>query len=101
MNIYDYSIEQLEQYFLEKGEKKFKATQVFEWLYRKRVTSFEEMTNLRKDLIASLNNDFIINRLKIVVKQSDVDVDKYLFELDDGNKIEAVVMNHDYVKVGD
>ena len=96
MNIYDYSIEQLEQYFLEKGEKKFKATQVFEWLYRKRVTSFEEMTNLRKDLIASLNNDFIINRLKIVVKQSDVDVDKYLFELDDGNKIEAVVMNHDY-----
>ena len=96
MNIYDYSIEQLEQYFLEKGEKKFKATQVFEWLYRKRVTSFEEMTNLRKDLIASLNNDFIINRLKLVVKQSDVDVDKYLFELDDGNKIEAVVMNHDY-----
>ena len=96
MNIYDYSIEQLEQYFLEKGEKKFKATQVFEWLYRKRVTSFEEMTNLRKDLIASLNNDFIMNRLKIVVKQSDVDVDKYLFELDDGNKIEAVVMNHDY-----
>ena len=54
MNIYDYSIEQLEQYFLEKGEKKFKATQVFEWLYRKRVTSFEEMTNLRKDLIASM-----------------------------------------------
>ncbi len=96
MNIYDYSIEQLEQYFLEKGEKKFKATQVFEWLYRKRVTSFEEMTNLKKDLIASLNNDFIINRLKLVVKQSDVDVDKYLFELDDGNKIEAVVMNHDY-----
>ena len=96
MNIYDYSIEQLEQYFLEKGEKKFKATQVFEWLYRKRVTSFEEMTNLRNDLIASLKNDFIIKSLKIVVKQSDVDVDKYLFELDDGNKIEAVVMNHDY-----
>ena len=96
MNIYDYSIEQLEQYFLGKGEKKFKATQVFEWLYRKRVTSFEKMTNLKKDLITALKNDFIINNLKIVAKQSDLDVYKYLFELDDGNKIEAVVMNHDY-----
>ena len=96
MNIYDYSIEQLEQYFLGKGEKKFKATQVFEWLYRKRVTSFEKMTNLKKDLITALKNDFIINNLKIVAKQSDLDVYKYLFELDDGNKIEAVMMNHDY-----
>lgn len=96
MNIYDYSIEQLEQYFLEKGEKKFKATQVFEWLYRKRVTSFEEMTNLRKDIIASLKNDFVISDLKIVVKQNDVDVCKYLFKLEDGNKIEAVLMRHDY-----
>lgn len=96
MNIYDYSIEQLEQYFLEKGEKKFKATQVFEWLYRKRVTAFEEMTNLRKDIIASLKNDFVISDLKIVVKQNDVDVCKYLFKLEDGNKIEAVLMRHDY-----
>ena len=96
MNIYDYSLEQLEQYFLEKGEKKFKATQVFEWLYQKRVTTFEEMTNLRKDIIASLKQDFIIGNLKIIIKQSDTDVYKYLFQLDDGNKIEAVLMNHDY-----
>ena len=44
MNIYNYTIKQLEEYFLNKNEKKFKATQVFEWLYQKRVTSFDEMT---------------------------------------------------------
>ena len=52
MNIYDYTIKQLEDYFISKGEKKFKATQVFEWLYQKRVKSFDEMTNIKKEVIS-------------------------------------------------
>ena len=96
MNIYDYTIKQLEEYFLSKGEKKFKATQVFEWLYQKRVKSFDEMTNIKKEVISYLKEDFKINSLEILTKQEDVDVIKYLFKLEDDNKIEAVLMKHDY-----
>ena len=96
MNIYDYTIKQLEDYFLKKGEKKFKATQVFEWLYQKRVKSFDEMTNIKKEVISYLKEDFKINSLEILTKQEDVDVIKYLFKLEDNNKIEAVLMKHDY-----
>ena len=95
-NLYGYSIEDLEKYFESIGEKKFKATQVFEWLYKKRVTSFDDMTNIKKDVITKLKADFSINQLHIIDKKSDVDVHKYLFELNDSEKIEAVLMNHDY-----
>ncbi len=96
MNIYDYTINDLEHYFISKGEKKFKATQVFEWLYQKRITSFSDMTNIKKDVIRYLNDDFKIENLKILTKQEDIDVCKFLFELSDKNKIEAVLMHHDY-----
>ncbi len=95
-NIYDYTKEELEQYFLSIGQSKFRANQVFDWLYIKRVSSFDEMTNLKKDLIEYLKNNFTFDAIKLVKKQSDVDVKKYLFELSDKNKIEAVLMNHDY-----
>jgi len=95
-NIYDITLEKLELYFIDNNIKKFKATQVFEWLYKKRVTSFLEMTNLKKEEMELLNNNFTINNLKIISKLEDKDVKKYLFELSDKNKIEAVLMNHDY-----
>ena len=95
-NIYSLSISDLEEYFLNIGEKKFKAIQVFEWLYQKRVTSFDEMTNIKKDILDRLKNDFEIKRVEIVDKQSDVDVSKYLFKLKDNEFVEAVLMNHDY-----
>jgi len=96
MSIYDFTIEKLEQYFVNMGEKKFKATQVFEWLYQKRVKSFDEMTNIKKEVIDKLKRDFTIDSLEIIAKQEDKDVKKYLFHLKDGNKIEAVLMYHDY-----
>ena len=95
-NIYGLSISDLEEYFLNIGEKKFKPIQVFEWLYQKRVTSFDEMTNIKKDVLDRLKNDFEIKRVEIVDKQSDVDVSKYLFRLKDNEFVEAVLMNHDY-----
>ena len=95
-NIYGLSISDLEEYFLNIGEKKFKAIQVFEWLYQKRVTSFDEMTNIKKDVLDRLKDDFEIKRVEIVDKQSDVDVSKYLFRLKDNEFVEAVLMNHDY-----
>ncbi len=95
-DIYGMTHEDLEQYFLAQGEKKFKATQIYEWLYEKRVQSFDEMSNVKKSVIASLKQDFYFGKLKELERLDDVDVHKYLFELSDGNKIEAVLMNHDY-----
>ena len=94
--IYDITREELENYFVSKGDKKFRATQIFEWVYRKKVNSFEEMTNLKKETIDELKKDFYFTSLKIVKKQEDELVKKYLFELEDNNRIESVLMYHDY-----
>ncbi len=95
-NIYGMKISDLETYFIEKGEGKFKATQVFEWLYKKRVSSFDDMKNVGKKNIECLKNDFSIEPLEIITCKKGKDVAKYLFRLYDDNKIEAVLMNHDY-----
>ena len=95
-NIYGYTKEMLSDYFVNMGEKSFKATQVFEWLYQKRVSSFNEMTNIKKDVIEKLEKDFNTQMIKIVKKLETNDTHKYLFELSDKNYIEAVVMDHDY-----
>ena len=95
-SIFDYTIEMLEEYFLSIGEKKFKAKQVFEWLYQKRVYNFDDMSNLSIDLRNKLKKDFDISLLKLRKKQESEDTSKYLFELYDGNLIESVLMRHDY-----
>ena len=95
-SIFSITRKKLEEYFINIGEKKFKATQVFEWIYRKGVRSFDDMSNISKDTIEKIKEDFNFNSLKIIRKQEDELVSKYLFELSDGNKIESVLMEHDY-----
>ena len=95
-NIYSYKRVDLEKYFVCNGEKKFKALQVFEWLYDKRVKSFKEMSNIKKELQEKLSEDFNMFMIKIQKKQEDGLTKKYLFKLYDGNYIEAVLMEHDY-----
>ena len=95
-SIYDISFSDLEDFFINSGYKKFKAKQVYDWLYKKRVKSFDEMHNISKDVRILLESNFCFNDLKILSKQEDVDVKKYLFNLDDNNKVEAVLMYHDY-----
>ena len=97
-SIYNKSFNELENYFESIGEKKYKASQIYEWIYEKRVSSFEEMTNIKKDLIEKLKQDFCIDSLTIKKIEKDIEVHKYLFELSDGNLIEAVLMMHDYGK---
>ena len=96
MNIYDMTLENLENYFLNINEKKYRASQVFSWLYEKRVKSFEEMTNLGKELLERLKKDFNIYTPIIVKEEHDKDVSKYLFKLNDGEHIESVLMYHNY-----
>ena len=95
-NIYGITLNDLEEYFANLGYQKFKAIQVFEWLYKKRVQSFEEMTNIKKEQIEILNKDFNFNNIKLVDKKEGKDVIKFLFELNDKRYVEAVLMKHDY-----
>ena len=96
MNIYGLTLEELEDLFISLGSKKFHALQLFSWLYEKRVESFDEKKKKKKDIISILKDNYSIDRLKIVDVQEDSDVCKYLFELYDGEHIEAVLMRHDY-----
>lgn len=95
-SIYGMSLKDLEEYFLSHNDKKFRATQIYDWLYRKNVTSFDDMTNLKKDVIELLKNDFYLRTLELKKVERDTLVNKYLFYLQDGEKIEAVLMRHDY-----
>ena len=95
-NIYDLTLKQLEDYFISIDEKPFRAVQIYEGLYKKRYSTFDEMTNISKDLREKLKKDFSLTKIKMLIKEQGENVNKYLFELEDGNKIESVVMFHDY-----
>ena len=95
-SIFDYKLNDLTDYFTSINEKPFKAKQVFEWLYKKRVFDYSKMSNISKDLQNKLAESLSISLLTIRRKQTSELTNKYLFELEDGNLIEAVLMRHDY-----
>jgi 23S rRNA (adenine2503-C2)-methyltransferase len=96
-SIYSFTLQELEGWLKDQGEPKFRSGQIYEWLYTKRVTTFEDMTNLSKDLREKLSEAFLFTTLKEVVKQTSQDgTIKFLFELYDGNSIETVLMRHEY-----
>jgi len=96
VNIRDLNLNEIENELLEMGEKKYRAKQIFAWLYRN-VKSFEEMTDLSKDLIEKLKNKFYIQNLEMANFQKSKDgTIKYLFRLNDGHAIESVMMKYKY-----
>ncbi|TLG75269.1 23S rRNA (adenine(2503)-C(2))-methyltransferase RlmN [Culicoidibacter larvae] len=96
-SIYSLSFEMLEAWLVDHGQKKFRAQQIWQWLYRERVRDFAEMTNISKDLIATLNEQFWLSSLELSVAQVAKDgTRKYLFRLADGNLIETVLMKQEY-----
>ncbi|MDR0846794.1 MAG: 23S rRNA (adenine(2503)-C(2))-methyltransferase RlmN [Lactobacillales bacterium] len=96
-SIYSLTRDELIDWFVANGQKKFRATQVWEWLYRKRVDSFDEMTNLSVDLREFLKANFVLETMKIDLVQVASDgTTKFLLRLADGNLIETVLMVHDY-----
>ncbi|MEH7299633.1 23S rRNA (adenine(2503)-C(2))-methyltransferase RlmN [Neobacillus drentensis] len=96
-SIYSLELHQLKEWLSENGEKPFRAEQIFDWLYKKRITSFEEMSNLAKGLRDKLAKHFQITTLNTVIQQTSADgTIKFLFELHDGYSIETVLMRHDY-----
>ncbi len=98
MNIYDMTYDDLVEYFKNINLKSYRAKQLYDWLYVKRINNFKDITNIKKEIIEKLDNDYYFGKIEIVKKESDELVNKYLLKLGDGNTIEAVLMEHDYGK---
>ncbi|MBA4538095.1 23S rRNA (adenine(2503)-C(2))-methyltransferase RlmN [Bacillus aquiflavi] len=97
LSIYSLRINELKKWLQENEEKPFRAQQIYDWLYSKRVSTFDEMTNLSKSLREKMEANFTITTLNTIIKQESSDgTIKFLFELHDGYSIETVLMRHDY-----
>lgn len=95
--IYDYTREQFIDELTQWGQKKFRANQIFEWIYRHHVYCFDDMSNLSLDLRKELSLRYDISLLTISEKQISRDgTIKYLMKLKDGGYVETVLMIHDY-----
>ena len=94
-NIKNYEFEELKQELKNIGERPFRAEQIYKWLYEEKVKSFDEMTNLSKELREKLNCEYSICNFNILRKQESKDgTIKYLFDVLDGNAIETVLMKY-------
>lgn len=92
-NIRDLSLEELQHYFEKTGEKKFRANQVYEWLWKKHAHRFEEMTNLSNPLRIKLQEEFILPALTIDTSQLSADGTlKTRFKTIDGHLAEGVLI---------
>lgn len=92
------SLTELKDEMLSIGEKSFKATQIYSWLHKHGAESFDEMTNISKDLRENLKKNYDIYNCSIEKKLVSVydDTVKYLYRLNDGELIESVVMKYKY-----
>ena len=95
-NLFGMSRSQLEEYFLGRGDKRFRADQVLKWMHRDRVVDFAQMTNLGKTLRADLARGTVADRPEAVLEQRSTDgTRKWLFQIDPQNAIETVYIPED------
>lgn len=98
-NIKDYNLDELQEELINMGEKKFRAEQIFKWIYKEKVKSFDEMTNLSIELREKLKENYTMCNYNILKKQELKDgTKKYLFDVLDGNAIETVLMQYHHGK---
>lgn len=98
-NIKDFNLEELKEEIIALGEKKYRAEQIFKWLYVDKVKEFDEMTNLSIELREKLKENYTMCNYKILKKQESADgTKKYLFDVLDGNAIETVLMEYHHGK---
>ncbi len=96
LDLYSLSLEQLTDLLGGWGEPRFRAKQIWEWLYDKRVSSFDAMSNLPKPLRDRLANETRLGVLELETAQESVDgTIKRLYRLHDGQLIESVLMEYD------
>ncbi|MBQ6860120.1 MAG: 23S rRNA (adenine(2503)-C(2))-methyltransferase RlmN [Clostridia bacterium] len=95
-NIRDFELSELEEEMISLGEKKYRAKQIFAWLYRD-IKTFDEMTDLSKDLIEKLKQNYTLECIFLDDFQKSKDgTVKYLFRLHDGHKVESVLMKYKF-----
>ena len=97
-DIASYSLDALKKEMEELGEKPFRAAQIYQWIHSMLADSFDDMTNLSKELRKTLEREYKISTMDMVDRQvSKQDkTEKFLFRLEDGNVIESVLMSYDY-----
>lgn len=97
-NLLGLTFQELKLIAIQNDLKPFLAQQIYDWLYKKRVSDFAEMSNISRKNIDFLQNNFYFEPLKIKIKQVDPidETTKFLFELSDGNLIETVLLAFDY-----
>ncbi len=94
-NIKDYNIKELKKELENLGEKPYRAEQIYKWLYKENVQTFDDMTDLSLDLRKKLKEEYTLSNFEIIEKQISKDgTVKYLFDLLDGNAIETVLMEY-------
>ena len=97
--IKDYTLDELKEELKSLGEKPFRAEQIFNWIYKEQVKSFDEMTNLSLSLRERLKEEYTLCNYNIIKKQESSDgTKKYLFDVLDGNAIETVLMEYHHGK---
>ncbi|HWP91377.1 MAG TPA: 23S rRNA (adenine(2503)-C(2))-methyltransferase RlmN [Thermodesulfobacteriota bacterium] len=93
INLKDLSPDELEGFVANLGEKSYRARQLGKWMYQKRTTSFDDMTDLPKDFRQTLAQAAFISSLRLIEERVSRDgTKKYLFELSDGNRVESVLI---------
>lgn len=89
------TIEELTGYLLDKGEKSFRAKQIFKWIHKMHADSIDDMTDISLSLRETLKKECLFTGLKAIKEQTSKDgTKKYLFELPDGERIESVKMDY-------
>lgn len=96
-NLLGYTLSQMTEEFVSLGQTKYRAKQVFAWIYQKRVLSFADMTDISKDFRAILERDYCLDLPSIHTRQDSADgTIKLLLEMEDGAKVETVLMPYNY-----
>lgn len=97
ISIYSLTLQELKDNLIANGFKSYVAEQIYDWIYKKDVDDFEKMTNLSKQTIFFLKQNYFFDVIKINTIQEDKDgTVKFLLELCDNNLIEVVLMSFDY-----
>lgn len=100
INLYGLTMSKLEELMISEGQKKFRAKQLFSWIYEKKASSFDEMSDISKSFRDVLKEKFCLRKPKIFIKQEASDgTIKLLVEFEDGNKVETVLMRYNYGNV--
>ena len=93
VNFYSFTLPDLEAFLKKYGKEKFRAQQIFKWVYESRVTDFDQMSNLSKDLRAELKNLISFDMPPVIKHLISVDgTQKFLFDVKNGNSVEAVII---------